>query len=317
MLGRRCAYLGNFSVPYSTESHVAASLESLGVDVLRIQEGETPTTEVARLASEHKADMFLWTQTYGLALTAGSKDDRLNMLKHLRRVGIPSVGFHLDRWWGLERNTQIFTEPFFSCDYLFTADGGHDEEWEEAGVNHHWLPPGVFHEEAYDGVKERHFAADIVFVGSWRHYGHEEWWPHRSKMLNTVRRKYRHRMKLFPQRQAIRGKELTNLYASCKLAIGDSCAVGNPSRYWSDRIPETTGRGALLIHPNVEGLDEVHPFLPVYTPGDLDEMMDLIEFYLVDDNAREDSRFANASHTREFNTYRNRMEELFKKVGLS
>lgn len=305
----RVAYLGNFGVPYSTESHVAASLESLGHTVERIQEGETRALDVP--ARTKGADVFLWTQTYGLAVTGGDIDDRAEMLV---RIDAPTVAFHLDRWWGLGRETQVAEEPFFRCDYVFTADGGHDEEWEKLGINHHWLPPAVYHAEAYDGNSRAEYSCDVVFVGSWRSYGHEEWWPTRRRMLEKAKRRYGRHFKTFPLRQAVRGKNLTDLYASCKVAIGDSCLAGNPSRYWSDRVPETLGRGALLVHPNVEGLRETHPYLPVYEPGDFERMVDLVDYYLHEPQAREEARCLNSEDARANHTYRNRMQVVLDTV---
>lgn len=313
-MGKRIAYLGNFSVPYSTESHVAASLESLDHAVLRIQEGEVAPETVAENTIEFQADMFLWTQTYGLAESGGTRDDRNEMLHSLFLADIPTVGYHLDRWWGLNREDQILVEPFFNVDFLFTADGGHEQEWTDAGVNHIWLPPGVYHAEAYDGTPRSQYTCDVAFVGSWRQYGHEEWWPTRKAMLSALRARYGRRFKRFPVRQAVRGTDLTDLYASCKIAIGDSCLVGNPSNYWSDRIPETTGRGALLVHPYVEGLSEVHRFLPTFEPGNWKQMFEVIDYYLLNNETREEYRKVNATDTRNNHTYRNRMQEVIRVV---
>lgn len=313
----RCAYLGNFSSPASTESHVAASFEALGHEVLRIQEGETKTTDIINIAMKFEPDMFLWTQTLGLAETGGTKDERLKMLSDFRGFGVPTVGFHLDRWFGLDRETQVATEPFFSVDHLFTADGGHDDQWEELGVNHHWLPPGVYHAEAYDGTPRREYQCDVVFVGSWRHYAHEEHWPIRKKMLDTLRTRYGPRFKTFPVRQAVRGTDLTDLYASCKVAVGDSCLVGSIGSYVSDRVPESIGRGAALVHPHVEGLspyfipDEHFASFPL---GDHLQMIRVIDDLVSDAAKREHLRVAGATHVRSSQTYRDRMNELLAVV---
>lgn len=307
----RVAYCGNFSVEYSTESHVAASLRHLGHEVLCIQEGSQSPLEIAEDSYQFDADMFLWTQTYGLAESGGSRAERAEMLA---RIHIPTVAFHLDRWIGLDREHQIRDEPFFRCDYVFTADGGHDDVWQSLGINHHWLPPAVYHAEAYDGTPRPLYSCDVVFVGSWRHYGHEEWWPTRQRMLRRLEARYYGKFKTFPIRQAVRGRDLTDLYASCKVAAGDSCLAGSPTRYWSDRVPETLGRGALLVHPDVEGIREVHPYLPVYCPGNFTEMVEIIDHFLADDEYREAARIINAEHTRTHHTYTHRMETVLSTV---
>lgn len=309
----RIAYLGNFSVAYSTESHVSASIESLGYEVLRLQEGKVKPVTAAKMARSFEADIFLWTQTHSLARRSPIRD-RANMLATLERSGIPTVGFHLDRWWGLDRQKQVTEEPFFRVQHLFTADGGHDEQWQAAGINHHWLPPAVYHAEAVDGTHRGQYACDVVFVGSWRAYGHKEWWPTRHAMLQRLRDTYGKRFQTFPTNSPVRGMDLTDLYASCAIAVGDSCLAGNPARYWSDRVPETLGRGALLVHPYVKGIHSVHPGLPTFEPGNFDEMLVLVEHFLTNPEVREGLRAKLAEHTRTHHTYRNRMEEVCRVV---
>lgn len=306
------AYLGNHVPKSSTETHVAASFEALGCRVARIQEGDTPATEVPSIVKAASADMFLHTQTYGLALTAGTDEERHVMVQSIKNMGIPTVGFHLDLWWGLDREKMITQarDAFFALDFLFTADGGNDDKWAEYDINHHWLPPGVYHAEAHDGQYIRAYASDVGFVGSHQHYGHEEHWPVRRAMLDATSARYGRRFNRWPRRAAVRGEALNNLYASIKVVIGDSCLAGKLPRYWSDRIPETLGRGGFLIHPDVPGLQEVHPFLVTYPPEDWDAMLDLVEFWLTNDEEREMLRKSNAEHTRENHTYHHRAQTI-------
>jgi hypothetical protein len=313
----RVAYLGNFAAaPWTTENHVALSLESLGHEVVRIQEGDTRAVDVPDRAES--CTLFLWTQTYGLAVTGGTIGERFAMLERLRTLGLPTVGFHLDRWWGLDREDQLREEPFFRVDYLFTADGGHDAEWEAAGVNHHWSPPAVYHGEATNGKLRAMFMCDVAFVGSWRHYGHAEHWPYRRELVERLRGWYGRRFHCWPRNKAIRGEMLNDLYASAKIVVGDSCITGSSRAYVSDRVPETTGRGGFLLHPHVDGVfpdlweDGVH--LRTWPMGDWDALHELIEHYLAYSDERERIRTAGARHTRENHTYRHRLEYVLSVV---
>lgn len=311
------AYLGNYVRPFCTEQHLASSFESLGCRVTRIQEGRTSAREVPDLARAVDADVLLWTQTYDLAEQGGSIDERQRMILELEQAGIPTIGFHLDRWWGLDRELQIWQEPFFSCKHLFTADGGNDDKWHSAGINHHWLPPAVYHEEAYDGTFNHAFESDVIFVGSWRHYAHKEHWLVRKAMLDALREHYGPRFRCYPEHaQAVRGRQLNSLYASCKLVVGDSCTTGSEKLYWSDRIPETTGRGGLLIHPEVLGLSQVHPGLPTFPQGDWDSMLRLSDALLEEDKNRIYLRERNSNHTRTYHTYKVRALQVLQTVGL-
>lgn len=318
------AYLGNFSVSHSTESHVAASLESLSHSVTRIQEGQTRAVNVPLLVHGH--DLFLWTQTKSLADQGGNTEERMMMVAAIRGMGIPSLGFHLDRWWGLKREGSLYTEPFFRLDYLATAEGGVPEKWKALGVNHIWAPPAVFHEETALGTPRSEFESDIVFVGSWQAYGHTEW-KHRQELINHLQRRWKGRVAFWPKpgQPAVRGKALQDLYASVKVAIGDSCLSpvdGKPvTRYFSDRIPETVGRGCALIHPYVEGvtdgtLYEDCEHLVTWPLGDWESLDRAIEGMLRDDAAREHIAKQGWEHVQERHTYRVRMAEILEEIGL-
>lgn len=310
----RVAYLGNFGPSYSTESHVALSLEDLGHEVVRIQEGETLAKDVP--ARAEGCDLFLWTQTYGLAVSGGTREERHAMLDALH---MPKVGFHLDLWHGLSSRAWHLAEgePFFRLDVLYTGDGGHAAEWAAAGVNHRWSPPAVLGRECYLATPQRAYRSDVAFVGSWKHYDHEEHWPARREMLQAVRARYRNRFALWPRGQAIRGDELNRLFASAKVVVGDSCLAGQIPRYWSDRIPETLGRGGFLIHPWVEGLEEHFidgEHLRLYPAGDHAELLRLIEHYLRYDDDRERIRRAGHEHVKAHHTYAHRMERILSEV---
>ena len=54
----RIVFLGNFEVPYSSENHHAASLESLGHTVIKMQERRAKSKEIFNEASE--SDLFIW-----------------------------------------------------------------------------------------------------------------------------------------------------------------------------------------------------------------------------------------------------------------
>lgn len=314
------AYLGNHSGVHGTERHVSISLEQLGHDVLRLQQGVVPIADIAQAVNAYGADVFVWTHTFSRAEPGGTEDQ---MRRMLRDIDAPTVGLHIDRFWGLSKRQSLVESghPFFAGDYLFTADGGHPWEWERLGINHHWLPPGVFADECYDGTPQSRFTCDVAFVGAWQSYGHPEWREQRMKMLEVLRSHFGQRFGCFPTSTSceVRGTDLTDLYASAKVIVGDSCLSldtrGEPIRnYWSDRIPDATGRGGFVVHPFVEGLADVHPDLATYELGDLDGFVSIIERFLEDDDEREALRVANTTHTRLHHTYRHRMASLIEAV---
>lgn len=246
----RAHYIGNFQPAHSTETHVALALESNGHEVTRVQENDINAWQLLH----EPADLILWTRTGGFA-------PNRELEYSLAGLGPPVVGYHLDRWWGLDREGQVFDEPFFQvCDLMLTADGGHDKEWADANVDHVWFPPAVSEPECELGEFRRRYASEIAFVGSWRPGYHEEW-THRPQLIEFLRETYGGRVKFWPEKgqHAIRGKGLRDLYASTGVVVGDSCLVPNADgtpciRYFSDRVPETIGRGGYLLHPYVDAV---------------------------------------------------------------
>lgn len=294
----------------------------MGHDTTCWQEDERGTFGIV---AEHmdQYDAVVWTRT-GWDPPVPHAEQRA-MLERAADAGVPTIGVHLDRWWGLGREGQVHEEPFFRVAHLFTADGGHDAEWAEAGVNHTWMPPAVSAEETGGGTYRAEMASDLAFVGSWRGYGHTEW-THRMELVDWLRANYGDRVRFWPEpgAPAVRGEALRDLYASVKVVVGDSClapnADGSPvTRYCSDRVPETVGRGAFLLHPWVEGVTDG----TLYAPGvhidtwklwDWEALGAKIDYWLghADERARVASQ--GQQHVREQHTYGRRMGGLLAAV---
>lgn len=312
----RVVYYGNFEPLHSTENEVRLALEACGhvVDARQEQDWDGWLRTI-------DADVVLWTRTRSLSAQV-DEELRWEMLAGCRQRGIPTVGYHLDRWWGLKREHEVESDPWFRCSLLCTADGGHDNDWSRVGVAHFWMPPAVSEFECVPGSYRPELASDVAFVGSWDGY-HDEWWPDRAKMLAHVESWYGDRFRRWPQpgRGAVRGPTLRHLYASARVIVGDSCLVpdgdGVPvERYWSDRIPETIGRGGLLVHPEVMGLPLALPVF-TYPLGDMDALHDVVETLLrrPDDSlARHRQRCID--YVRAHDTYTHRMRTLWAVLGL-
>lgn len=307
-------YVGNFGPEHSTENEVRKALEKLGHTVVQLQEND-PATWQRCLAPPDDWNLVLWTRTWHLP-----GEPQLEALAALKAAGIGTIGFSLDRWWGLDREHQVRDEPFFRCELVVTADGDprHQRLYEQAGVNHLWAQPGVAESECYRaGEYDRTFAQrPVAFVGSHGEY-HPEW-GYRLELIEWLRRTQRGRLALWPRGRAIRGQQLANLYASTKVVVGDSCLAGGITRYWSDRIPETLGRGGFLIHPEVEGLaenytDGVH--LRTYELGNWEQLAGLIQHYLDHEDERVAIAHAGQAWVRSRHTYRHRMVDLLAVAG--
>lgn len=308
----RIAYVGNFEPRHSTENHLAATMELLGHEVVRIQENRHPTEAIFDLS--RSCDVFFYTRTWGFrdGHVAG-----LRLLDRLDSVGIPTVSYHLDLYFGLDRARTIDGDPFWRTKYVFTPDGGHDEEMRRAGVRHHYLKPGVFELECVSGTPRADLAFDVVFVGSYSSY-HVEW-PYRRQLVDWLRGRYGRRFALFGDARAIRNEALNDLYASAKVVVGDSLCPGfQHPNYWSDRVYETVGRGGFLVHPFVRGLEREFAdgeHLAFYTYRDFEQLGSVIDRYLADDRARQHVRRQGQAYVRENCTYTQRLQEALAVVA--
>lgn len=317
------AYVGNFQHPFCTERHVEQALREMGWRVLRLQESRVNWRTIPRQVRASRARLLLWTRTWDV----DHRDAAVGMAG-VRAANVPMVSFHLDRWWGLDREYQITTEPFFRTDHVFTADGGHPERWVKAGVNHHWLPPGVSGPDcAPHDPDPRAWPHPVVFVGS-HPYPHKEWAPYRAQAIETVRQvvgddQFAVLPGLTPtgaRRPAIRQHSLRQLYATVKIVLGDSCLAGGATHYWSDRIPETLGRGAFLIHPYVEGIEDWYTdgqHLALYPQGDWDALAETVRYWLAHDDERQKVAAAGRELVLGRDTYRHRMETVLATVGVT
>jgi hypothetical protein len=314
------AYRGNFQpdlpdgIPaWSTETHVAGSLEALGHEVVRVQEDRDDWSATARMAKD--CDLFLWTQTYDFAHRWPREDAEMALGWLGERM--PTAGVHLDLWWGLQRERELYEEPFFNrLQYLFTADGDHDQQWVELGVEHHWMPPAVYRPDCVPGTPVDGWDFDVAFVGSWEGYGHAEWWPHRSAMLDFLTDRYGDRFHCWPEpgKAAVRGEALNNVMASVKVVVGDSCFADRSNRYFSDRAFETMGRGGCLVTPHVPGFVDIAGLPGVhymtFPPDDMEALRTQIDYLLTHDEERRLIQASGQHHTRLYNTYENRLSDV-------
>ncbi|MBF6138129.1 glycosyltransferase family 1 protein [Nocardia otitidiscaviarum] len=308
----RIAFLGNFHVPYTSESHHAATLERLGHDVDRLQEARTPAAEI--YASAYSADVFVWVHTHGWR---NPGIDRV--LRSLKRLGIPTLTYHLDLWMGLRRQRDIRrTDPYWQLDHFFTADRLM-AQWlsDNTDVHGHYLPAAVYDAECaiLPPTTDRF---DIAFVGS-RSY-HPEW-PYRPKLIDWLADTYGDRFRHYgdSSRGVVRGPALNQLYADARVVVGDSlCMNYSYADYWSDRVYETLGRGGFLIHPAVPGMDRHftdRKHLAFYRYGDFDQLRELIDYYLDHDGEREQLRQAGHELVRTHHTYLDRWTHILQVVA--
>jgi hypothetical protein len=307
----KIVFVGNFEPAHSTENDIRWTLEDMGHEVVCCQESRDTTDRI--LEESKRADMMLYVHTHGW-VTPGSIPMR-EVIKQLHRIGRPTVAFHLDYWYGLDRAKDVGNDAFWFCDYVFTADGDpRTQDWfKSMGINHFWSAPAVVKRDCYITPPVEDFKQDVLFVGSSIY--HKEW-PYRAQLVEWLHKTYGDRFTHYGNGgvRSVRGHELNQIYASSKVVVGDSLCLGfNHENYWSDRVYETRGRGGVLIHPEIKGLDTM---LVKYKYGDFDELKRLIDYYLQNGEQRESLRKQMLDYVKNHHTYHNRFEQIFKIVGL-
>jgi hypothetical protein len=306
-------FLGNFRVDYSTESHHAKTLESLGHKVIKLQETEA-TSEII-LQNAKKSNLFVWVHTHGW--NTPGKLTMESVLKFLKDAGVPSMTYHLDLWFGLKRQKDLKRDPvYLYIDHFFTVDN-QMAKWfnENTNVRGHYLPAAVFDQEcSYSPKQPEH---EVIFVGS-KNY-HAEW-QYRPKLINWLENTYRNSFELWggQGKGIVRGNSLNKLYAATKVVVGDSlCPKFNYPDYWSDRVYETMGRGGFIIHPYISGMekhftDKKH--LVFYNFNNFEQLKNLIDYYLAHPEEAETIRKAGFNHVKNNHTYKNRWTHILKEV---
>lgn len=247
--------VGNQGAIHATEAAYRDGYTHAGCTVIGIDQAEAFERGPQFLLDQcdvARADLLVYSRTHNnTALTPAWTET----WRTLEERGTKTASVHLDVFWGLPERERWIREgdPLFTTGTVFTADGGSDEEWMFAGVNHRWLPPGFdsrFVPEIAEPYEE--LTGRIVFVGSAR--GYHPQYPRRMELIQFCQTQYGSRFVEFgngTERGPVRGAELARVYASDCLVVGDACFAGERANYTSDRVPETLGRGGLLIMADI------------------------------------------------------------------
>lgn len=311
----KIAFIGNFEAEFSTENYHKKTFEALGHEVITFQENRTSTREI--LAGSNGVDMLYFTHTHGFKI--GNDAQVIDMFRVFKSAEIPTVGYHLDLWLGLQRERDLKNDPYWNIEYFFTVDKlMADYLNNETTTKGHFLPPGVPESECFIGTPNlKKYPHEIIFTGS-KNYHPEH--KYRGQLIDWLHRTYGDRFAHYGGggKETIRGKELNNLYASAKIVVGDTlCKNFTYPHYVSDRFFEVPGRGGFMIFPYITGTEEwLEPNEEVvfYEFGDFSDLKNKIDHYLNDHKNREEIRLKGFERCKAEHTYRHRIEHIFKTI---
>jgi hypothetical protein len=221
--------------------HTEAQSIGWSVDYLQIK--GAPVGDVVRQAKG--ADLVLWARTH----RHDPAGDAAAMLRRIEDAGTPTVGLHLDLYWGIPaREAQIGVHPWWTAQHIYTADGG-SRNWGGRRVNHRWCPPAFgtrFLGRVAPAGRYRY-----VFTGSNIRGIHGD---HRAGLLRWARARWRGQFGHYgAELPKIYRTDLSRVYSYAHCVMGDSAPA---PRYWSNRVVHAMGRGAVLAHPHTDGLAE-------------------------------------------------------------
>lgn len=327
---KRVVYVGNFQPDHSTENDVRRAFEHLGWHVDTIQErdfAETVTGGLDQALADEmgSVDLVLHTMTQG---SYPDPDAVTELWAWCADLSVPTASIHLDLFYGLaspkdagpQRCDLPRLHPMFRVAHVFTADGGHQDDFVRDGVNHHWLPPAVRHDEARriepdDQTAKLFDGIDVAFVGA---KGYHPEWPHRPELVDRLRERYGARfVHVGPggDLDTIRGERLNMLYAQVPVIVGDYCFAHSASRYWSDRFPEVWGRGGFLVFPHTEALEEqVGPY-PCWRVGDWASLFEKVDYFVANPEIRDEWRGMLQPKIAAEHTYVNRVQTMLDTIA--
>ena len=314
----KIVFLGNFGVDYSSENHHVKSLESLGHTVIKMQEREAKSQHILQQSLE--SDLFVWVHTHGWN-TPGNMGMEEVLVK-LKNANVPTMTYHLDLWFGIERQKDLEQDPFYKTIGHFFATDKLMCDWfnENTEVKGHFLPAGVYDKECYiHPAYNNTFDYDVIFVGS---KGYHREYPYRPQLIEFLKKTYKDKFLHVGgdgDTGTIRGDALNKIYARSKIAIGDSLNIDFKYPYYtSDRLFESTGRGGFTIYPDIEGLRDLFNDNEIvfYQHGNLKDLKKKIGYYLEHEEEREKIRMAGHERTKAEHTYLNRWKQILKELDL-
>ena len=305
----RIAFVGNFEVPFSTESHHKWTWEQMGHEVITFQQNRLHDDEdIIQALEKQNIQLFQATSTHGWPCFT------MRTVEKLRELKIPSFSYHLDKYFGIgSREGSYLDHPSFHLDWFFSTDGNpaHANDWKKAGINHYYMPPGVVeYGTSYGRTSDS--VIPIVFAGS---VGYHAEYKFRPEMVHALHANYGENFRVVT---GVREQALNDLFASSTCVVGDHIFAGEPY-YWSDRLPESAGRGAFIVYPFVRGLEDyVEHGLVTYEPQNVQDLINKLDYYLDKGHEAERIERRNSVHNfvKSHCTYTHILNRILKVMGV-
>lgn len=304
---KKICFIGKFNKIYDEEGK-ALALERLGNKVYRFEEDSfnRKNNDLDALF-EKQPDCIFFTKLR----VPGSQE----IINNAKRNNIKTVCWMPDLYFGLNRETHIVNKtPMFQADYVFTPDGGNDKKFNSLGIKHYTMRQAIA-KEACDiiDVPEQNKKINVLFVGGLNRDIHGS---DREKLLSFLSKQYKKTFFWVGKNNTndYREERLTKLISISKVVIGTS--VYSP-KYWSNRIYETIGRGGMMIHQYVDGIDSeylIGKHCDFFEKDNFSQLQEKIDFWI--DNPKERTKIVKNgyNYTLQFHTLDNRAKKVMEVI---
>lgn len=271
------AVIGKFSAwpwgQHPDEAYLADALEQMGLTVYRVDQEGVP-------AASHPAEWALFT-------------GHPQSLAHLPawRQNYPTIVWTLD-WLPDFPERRPMIDAGRRATMFLTSD---QYDWKKAGIPHHRYLPGAC--ESISRELDPHPTIPCAFIGTIYN-------ERRERIAEIVRKRGG---QLLTQASTWKyGDALAGWLQSVKVLVGDNFR-NDVQGYWSTRNYIVPGAGGFLLTPNVPGLElqfKLDREVAVY--DSLDNLEKRLDFWLSNDEAREEIRRAGHARARREHTWKNR-----------
>ena len=300
---KKIAFIGKFRKLYDEEGK-ALSLEKSGYEVLRFDEDTFNLSE-----DLNNQDILIRSNPDYVFYAKLRIPNQSQFMNTLKKNCIKTVCWVPDLYFGTPRENEVRQKyPMFQADYVFSTDGGNQHLFAESGINHYPLKDAIFPANCVTErqVKNSKKRIDVLFVGGLDMNFHGQ---NRYKLLNFLQNTYGDKFFWAGKNNTdeYREDKLTELIRSAKVIIGDCVESKN---LWSNRLYETIGRGGLIIHPYVEGIEDHYTdgqHFITFERNNFNILKQKIDFFLDNPKDREEIILNGIKHTKENHTLDNRV----------
>jgi len=261
----------------------------------------------------------------GLGITGETIQKARGIFNH------PIVGWIFDVTLGgtYVKDAPIYIDLIKEFDKFYTVDNSAVPELKNLGVNAEWLPEGCFvksHKEVvYNSIQAKKYGADIVFMG-----GIDKLHPNRNKFLERLHEEG-YLFKIYGAVNYEKGKEpewvkdhhtgfsAINDYHSIacnasKIVLGID-GIPERDKAFSARLYRVLCAGGFYLNTATKGLDKVFKVGEhLETFKDEEELMEKIDKYLNDDDARERIAKAGQKEVLEKHQFEHRLKKIIDEM---